>query len=230
MTAVIFDLYETLVTENHPEWFGNPTLADRLGIDEALCRREWEARYEGRMTGTIADYSTVLREICGVAGVQHPEQEIAHLAAERLEAKARPFIRVETGVIEALKQLRSRQLKIGLITNCTCEEVASWGISPFPELVDATVFSYDVGVIKPKSEIYKIACSRLGAEPGSSYFVGDGGSDELRGAQAAGLHPIWATWFIERWPWDWVGNVSKAAGDFPRCRSIADLPALIDAD
>lgn len=28
----------------------------------------------------------------------------------------------------------------------------------------------------------------------------DGGSRELAGAKAAGLTPIWATWFLERWP------------------------------
>jgi hypothetical protein len=44
---------------------------------------------------------------------------------------------------------------------------------------------------------------------------------------AAGLHPIWATWFIERWPWDWPGSVSETAGAFPRCKAVGDLPALL---
>ena len=31
--AVIFDLYETLVTENHPEWHAEaPTPGERLGL------------------------------------------------------------------------------------------------------------------------------------------------------------------------------------------------------
>jgi phosphoglycolate phosphatase-like HAD superfamily hydrolase len=89
------------------------------------------------------------------------------------------------------------------------------------------VFSYEVGVIKPDQEIYTYACERLGVAPGDAWFVGDGGSDELRGARAAGLRPVWATWFIEGWPWDWPANVSDTAAGFPRCRAVEDLPGLL---
>ena len=43
--AVIFDLYETLITENHPEWHVEaPTPGERLGLAQEewirwLCRR-----------------------------------------------------------------------------------------------------------------------------------------------------------------------------------------------
>lgn len=227
MRTVFFDLFETLVTENHPEWFGHPSLAQRLGIGEELCRREWRARYEERMTGAISDHGTVLREICIAAGIRPPEQEIQRLVEERIEAKARPFLRVDVGIVEMLEELRRRRLQVGVITNCTCEEAAAWASSPLASLVDVAIFSYEVGVIKPQPEIYTFACNRLKAVPEDACFVGDGGSDELRGAQAVGLHPIWATWFIEAWPFDWIGHVAATAGQYPRCGSVADLPSLI---
>ncbi|CAM3340555.1 hypothetical protein PALA111701_04145 [Paenibacillus lactis] len=48
---------------------------------------------------------------------------------------------------------------------------------------------------KPQKEIYLMACERLGVTPETSIFVGDGGSDELRGARDAGLRPYHAYWF-----------------------------------
>ena len=227
MRAVIFDLYETLITENHPEWFGHPSLAERLGLDEEVCRREWRLRHQGRMTGQIPDHGTVLQQICEAAGVSTPMNRIKDLVAERIEAKARPFERIEPEVVDMLQCLRQSGLSIGLLTNCTGEEAAAWDMSPLAGLVDVAVFSYQVGVIKPDAEIYTFACNKLGAGPGDTHFVGDGGSDELRGAHAAGLRPIWATWFIERWPWDWPGSVSETAGAFPRCKAVGDLPALL---
>ena len=80
----------------------------------------------------------------------------------------------------------------------------------------------------PNPAIYKLACNRLKLKSDAVVFVGDGGSDELRGAAACGLKPIWATWFIEAWHWDWRKKVVERSNTFPRCRSIADLPALID--
>ena len=40
--AVIFDLYETLITENHPEWHVEAlTPGERLGLAQEDCEREW---------------------------------------------------------------------------------------------------------------------------------------------------------------------------------------------
>ena len=228
MRAVIFDLYETLITENHPEWFGQPTLAARLGIDEETCRHEWRSGYQARMTGQIPDHAAALERICEAAGITPSRIVIDHLVAERVAAKARAFDRMETEILAMLQALRQRGMPIGLITNCTREEVAAWDSSPLPGLVDVAVFSCEVGVIKPDAEIYTFACDRLGVAPDHAYFVGDGGSDELRGARTAGLHPVWATWFIERWPWDWPADVAETAAAFPRCRAVGALPALLD--
>ena len=84
------------------------------------------------------------------------------------------------------------------------------------------------GLIKPDTAIYELACDRLGVDVSAAVFVGDGGSDELRGADAAGLKAIWATWYIETWPRDRVGNVAKTSGAFPCCRRICDLPSFVD--
>lgn len=62
--AVLFDLYETLITENHPEWHASaPRPGERLGLSREDFEREWSARYRERMSGRLRRYGDVLREI-----------------------------------------------------------------------------------------------------------------------------------------------------------------------
>lgn len=227
--AVIFDLYETLITENHPEWHAEaPTPAERLGLSQEDFDREWFARYQARMTGKFRCYSDVLREICCACQIEPPEEEISVMQAEKLAAKARPFERINPLVVETLYKLKRSGYRIGVISNCGYDEMAAWDATELSVQVDVPIFSCVEGLIKPNPAIYELACRRLGVDGGAAVFVGDGGSDELRGADAAGLKAIWATWYIQKWPWDWVEYAAKTSDAFPRCRRICDLPALID--
>ena len=180
------------------------------------------------MTGQLRQYSDVLREICRSCRIPPPEEEISAMQAERLAAKARPFERMDPQVIEMLSALRQTGCRIGLISNCSHDEIAAWDASELPAQVDAPVFSCVEGLIKPDPAIYQLTCDRLEVDTGAAVFVGDGGSDELRGADAAGLKPVWATWYIEKWPWNWVEKAARTSGAFPRCRRIRDLPALVE--
>ena len=227
--AVIFDLYETLITENHPEWHAAaPTPGERLGLSKENFDREWFARYQARMTGKFRCYSDVLREICCACQIAPPEEEISLMQAEKLAAKARPFERINPLVVETLYKLKGSGYRIGVISNCGYDEMAAWDASELSVQVDVPIFSCVEGLIKPNPAIYELACRRLGVDISAGVFVGDGGSDELRGADAAGLQAIWATWYIEKWPWDWVEYAAKTSDAFPRCRRICDLPTLID--
>ena len=226
--AVIFDLYETLITENRPEFHADVPPHERLGLTQEDFDRERAARYHARMTGKLRDYSSLLREICRACKVVPPADEISLMQAERLTAKAKPFERIDPRIIEMLQTLKRTNYRIGVISNCTYDEIAAWESSPLSEQVDVPIFSCMEGIAKPDPAIYKLACDRLDIESDTVIFVGDGGSDELNGAAAAGLKPIWATWFIEAWPWDWVAKVAGSAHTFPRCRKISDLSNLID--
>ena len=225
--AVIFDLYETLITENHPEFHVDVPPHERLGLTQEDFDRERAARYHARMTGKLHDYSSLLQEICRACKVVPPEDEISLMQAERLAAKARPFERINPRIIEMLQTLKRTGYHIGVISNCTYDEIASWESSLLSTQIDVPIFSCIEGMAKPDPEIYKSACDRLKVDNNTAVFVGDGGSDELNGAAAAGLKPIWATWFIEAWHWDWVERIAEKSRAFPRCRRISDLPALV---
>ena len=226
--AVIFDLYETLITENHPERHSEVPPYKRLGLTQDAFNRERAVLYHACMTGKLHDYSSLLREICHACKIVPPEDEISLMQAERLAAKARPFERVDPRIIEMLQTVKKMGYRIGVISNCTYDEIAAWESSPLSTKVDVPIFSCMEGIAKPDSAIYKLACDRLDINNNAAVFVGDGGSDELRGAAAAGLKSIWATWFIEVWPWDWVKKVTETSSAFPRCRSISDLSTIVN--
>jgi HAD superfamily hydrolase (TIGR01549 family) len=217
--AVVFDLFETLVTEFDPSWQAKPSTAERLGVEVEAFERGWRARHHERMTRPL-DFRDVLRDICPTG----QGDVIEALYIERLESKATPLLEVEQAVLDMLVQLDSAGLRLGLISNCSVEEVAVWERSPLAALFDEVVFSFQVGLVKPDQAIYKLACSRLGVSPADAAFVGDGGSDELAGAAASGMRPYCAGWFLERWPTE----RSRGAAGFPWLRTPAEvLGALV---
>lgn len=53
------------------------------------------------------------------------------------------------------------------------------------------VTSEELGIAKPDSRIFQEACSRLGARPGESLFVGDSYDIDVTGARGVGMPVIW---------------------------------------
>ena len=200
ITALCFDLFETLVTEYIADYQPSPSIAERLKIEPTQFARAWEDLMPARYRGDVPDFPAALRIICEQLGREAPNELIAHLNAERLSQKASHFAQIDSRILTMLQALRQKGLKLGLISNASIEEVAAWHSTELPQLFDATIFSFQVGKIKPEAEIYWLACESLEVKPTTTLFIGDGGSDELVGAQQAGLTPYWATWFIDQWP------------------------------
>jgi putative hydrolase of the HAD superfamily len=86
-----------------------------------------------------------------------------------------------------------------LISNADALEASGWVDSPIKDLFDVTIFSCDVGMAKPDREIFDYALAKIGVSASSSVFVGDGGSDELSGARAAGMTSVMITTHIAKW-------------------------------
>ena len=61
--------------------------------------------------------------------------------------------------------------------------------------MDSIVLSCETGLVKPDPEIFMLCSARLGVHPEDCLYVGDGGSDELRGASMVGMTPVQAVWF-----------------------------------
>lgn len=226
--AVIFDLYETLISEYVPTWKSKQTTAQRLGVDEDVFRRKWVRIQRERFTGEIPDFVTALRHVC--ERLEHAVEEgiLQQLWQERLQLKRRPFERVEKTVVEMLVGLDEFDVKVGVLSNAAREEVMAWPDSVLAGLVDEAIFSCDVGAMKPDPAIYHLICERLAVAPTEALFVGDGGSDELVGASAVGLQPLWATWFLEQWPaWKGSDEMRERSARFPQLREPSALLQVV---
>ena len=89
-------------------------------------------------------------------------------------------------MVGAVRAAKSAGVSTGLISN-------SWGLGIYErapiELFDAAVISGEVAMHKPQPEIYRLACERLGVDPGAAIFV-----DDLRencaGAEAVGMTAV----------------------------------------
>lgn len=197
--AVIFDLYETLISE-----FADGTrkvqslnvFQEHWGLSREEYNEEWRRRQEHRMNGTFPDFPSVLRDMWLTKGKTLDEAHLQTMYQARLDAKSVPFDDISPNVIYMLKQLKSRGIRIGLLSNCTEEEVKAWERCALAPYFDDAVFSYRTGYAKPDKAIYELSLRNLGVEPHEAVFIGDGGSRELDGAAAAGLQAFHATWFI----------------------------------
>jgi len=99
-----------------------------------------------------------------------------------------------------LDTLKANGIKIAMISNCSSEEVAMLKESDLAHYFDEILLSYEVKMKKPDPCIYEDAAKRLGVELNECFFVGDGGSNELEGAERVGMKAIQAKWFTNQLP------------------------------
>lgn len=191
--AVVFDLFETLVTEAHTNPPRAGQLGPRFGLDPVAFRREWAPRRREIVLGRRS-FADTLRDIClALGGTSQPD--VARVREERMVIKAAALRYVEPRILLMLDALRARATRLAVVSNCFFEDVASWHESPLCQRIDATVFSFQEGLAKPDREIYAAALRRLDVTPAQAVFVGDGGDGELAGAASAGLAACHATWY-----------------------------------
>ena len=220
--AVLFDLFETLVTESRTRPAGVSSLAPDLGCERTAFRRHWKALRPAVQIGRLS-FGQALRDITTTLGSHADDAAIERICDERIRAKRGPFAQVEQPVVMMLDHLRSRNVRLGIVSNCFAEDVAAWSQCALAPYFDCTVFSFEAGVAKPDPAIYMEATRRLGVAASATWFIGDGAHEELSGAERAGLRAFRALWFLRRWP-HFKDEPSPAAG----LASVDDFVALLE--
>jgi len=89
-----------------------------------------------------------------------------------------------------LKDLRSRGMKIGVISNWSTRLRHIAQATGLDALVDFIVASSEAGVRKPDPHIFHVALHRAGVSPGQAVHVGDQVEDDVRGAERMGIRPV----------------------------------------
>jgi putative hydrolase of the HAD superfamily len=190
--AVLFDFFGTLVPNfklsEHKALLRE--MAATVGAPAEPFVERWLATFEERATGVFPTARENIFAVCKTLNVTPTEQPCAEAVRLRLAFEQR-HITHEPTALAVLDRLRSYYaLKTCVISDCSPELPQIWKETPFAPLFDAAVFSCEAGVRKPNPKIYLEACRRLGVEPDECLFVGDGGSGELTGAAAVGMHAV----------------------------------------
>jgi putative hydrolase of the HAD superfamily len=219
--AVVFDYFGTLtpsvITIITPD--EHQAMGKALGVDPDALEAAWQASFRERSTGRTGDLRATLRLLATGLGGSPSESgltEAAEIRAMAYRRSARP--RTET--VTVLTDLRSRGLRLGVVSDCSAELVRMWPELPVAGRVDATVFSSEVGRRKPDPLMYELACDRLGVPAQECLYVGDGGSGELTGASRFGMRAVLLA--DEQWSVghrydadDWSGEVIHSLTDVP---------------
>ncbi len=194
--AVIFDMFETLVTLFEGRTYWGENIAEDVGADIDGFRREWHAIEKDRSIGkyTIEEgLEVVLKKL----GLYSPEK-VDLAASKRIEALNDTFSNIPPETVELLKSLKNRGLKVGIITNTFSDERDMIRSSILMPYIDEALISYEQGLCKPDPALYEKMTRLLDVRPEECLFVGDGGSRELFAARDAGMHPVQCTWFHDR--------------------------------
>ena len=194
--AVVFDMFETLVTLFEGRTYFSEDIAADVGADTAAFRKEWHYVEKDRSTGkyTIEEGLKIVLERLGI----YSEEKVKNAAYKRREALTDTFSAIPDESIQLLKKLKANGIKIGLITNTFSDERDFIRESPLFPYFDVALISYEQGICKPEQEMFGRMTERLGVTAEECLYVGDGGSNELYAAREAGMHPVQCTWFHDR--------------------------------
>ena len=208
--AVIFDLFDTLVdlyTEKLPR-------IEYRGLMIPASARALHASLPHRNGIEFDTFARVLAEVDGEFKVSHydegielPSDQRFGVLCERLgmtdprlpgimahvhmgllrEQVAMPLNHL--GILCSL----SERYKVGLCSNFSHSVTAhsvleDYGL--FPQL-HAIVISEDVGIRKPRAEIFQAVLDDLDVEASQALFVGNSLSEDIAGAAGAGIRSVW---------------------------------------
>ena len=191
--AVIFDMYETLITQFCSPLYYGTEIAEDLGLSPAEFLPGWRATEEARATGKLT-FEETMERLMKSHGIYTPEAH-RQVVEKRIAIRADCFRHLHPGIEPMLTALRELGIRIGLITNCFSEEAKLIRESELFPCFDAHCLSWEEGVRKPDPAIYRTCLRRLGVAPENCLYVGDGGSFELETARSLGLQAVQATWY-----------------------------------
>lgn len=195
--VVFFDLFHTLITPRYSD-FRNEN--DVLKITQ----KEWEKYAEDnelylhRAIGKEKNPQKIIESIVKKMKREVSENEKQEILKLREERFKKSLIDIDFTILNVLIDLKKNGKKICLISNADIIDVMHWKESPLNNLFDDMIFSYKVGYLKPQAEIYHIALKRMNTIPQKCIFVGDGGSDELKGAKELGIKTILTGYLLKK--------------------------------
>ena len=208
LRAVLFDWGDTLMEfAFEPELVeaGHRAGIEALGRDGSLDVDGMTAHFTEHylplfwVPGTLEEieYPGLIRELLGHFGVEVSDEELGRFL-EAEHAAWEPSRRLGATTHALLEALRSRGLKLGLVSNAfdpawlLHRDLEQMGIA---ERMDFAVFSSELGKRKPHPEIFERALDALEVDASEAMFVGDRLYEDVHGANELGMTSVQAVWF-----------------------------------
>ncbi len=226
--AVIFDLFGTLV-DNYSQRDLTKSLTEMatvLGVPVKAFMHLWnDETWPLRVVGKLPTVEATLLYICKQLNVQ-VDQEKLQAAVEARFTYTQQTLLPRRDAVETLTKLKESGYKLGLISDTSADVPELWPGTPLAPLIESALFSCNVGIRKPDPRIYLLQCERLDVQPADCLYIGDGGSQELKGARDVGMHPALLLVPYER---DRPSNRSKIANwHGPVLSSVAEVLTLVN--
>lgn len=196
--AVIFDMFETLVSMDRSDRYFSYEISQDLGLPIKVFKPEWNKVKDDCSTGKLT-FEEGVAAAMKVLGV-YSDEKLSLVSAKRHAAKESIFREISVESLNMLDRLKTAGYKLGLISNCFSEEHDVIRASRLYPFFDAALLSYEEGIQKPDPEIFRRCVERLGVCPGECLYIGDGGNNELEAAYAAGMNVLQAGWFKDAGP------------------------------
>ncbi|WP_313553782.1 HAD family hydrolase [Stutzerimonas nitrititolerans] len=224
---ITFDLDDTL-------WDVRPVLHSA-----ELTLREWLARHTpdlndfsvealGAIRRTLLEAQPELRHriselrrriLChALEEAGYPRDEACELAEQAFQVflEARHAVQLFPEVHPTL-ELLANHYRLGVLTNGNAD-VRRLGLADY---FDFTLCAEELGVGKPDPRPFCEALKRAGVAAEHAVHIGDHPSDDIGGAQRAGMRAIWFN--PTGGPWQDDGHPDAIIGN------LAELPALLDS-
>ncbi len=231
ITAVFFDLYQTLVGYSPPREEWESQMLDGLGIktkpsvfapafiaaDEYFYTENAKKPMSKRSPEEVAavyfkHQSIVLKE----GGIQPAPDLVRSMLTRWRDAKLKQILFDD--VLPALADFKSRGLTLGVISNVD-KNIAplldELGLSQFLTIV---VTSQETGFTKPHPEIFLEALRRAELPAETAIFIGDQYQIDVLGAAAVGMKGV----LIDR------GGFSEVPPDCRRVKNLFQLSGMLD--
>lgn len=219
--AVIFDMYETLITHyNCPLYFSAEMAAD-AGVPVERFQPLWRAMEYERTVGKMT-FEDVITRILEENNC-YSEDILKKIADKRTAIKVECFKHLHEEIIPMLEALKQRGIKLGLISNCFSEEAVVIRNSVLFPYFDGVCLSYEQGIQKPDKEIYRRCMEQLDVIPEECVYVGDGGSFELETAGELGMRAVQAVWYLREGNFHSKGRM----GGFEQAKRPLDVLAYL---
>jgi len=186
--------------------------------------QHWAIRWaylKSKITGREFNSLDILRHCAQKLNIPIPEEKYDELAWRwykplAVQAQADPF------AIPLLEELQHRNLKLAIVSNtfvppCALDRHLQQEnlLNYFP----LRIYSCEVGMKKPRVEIFDLALQKLNIAPDEALFVGDSYHADIRGARRAGMYAVLKA--------VWPKKVRIDSSTFI-VHSLSQIPQIID--